>query len=64
MAQIRDNAREQSTSIEHVNHAVHEMEAVTQQNRVMVEGAAATSGSLREQVQRLISVVQVFRLSA
>lgn len=64
MAQIRDNARDQSASIEHVNHTVHEMEAVTQRNRIMVEEAAATSASLSDEVKRLVSVVHVFRLAA
>ncbi len=62
MAEIREAAREQSSAIEHVNHAVLEMEAVTQQNTAMVEEASATSATLSEQVQRLISVVRVFKI--
>lgn len=63
MAEIREAAREQSSAIEHVNHAVLEMEAVTQQNTAMVEEASATSATLSEQVQRLVSVVRVFKIS-
>jgi len=63
MAEIRATAREQSSAIEHVNHAVLEMEAVTQQNTSMVEEAAAISATLGEQVRRLVSVVGIFRLT-
>ena len=63
MAEIREDAREQSAAIEHVNQAVLEMEAVTQKNTAMVEEAMVISRTLTEQVSRLVSVVLVFKLA-
>src|SRR5450830_35280 len=63
MAQIRAATREQSTSIEHVNQAVLEIETLTQQNVAMVEQAAHSSLTLNQQVQRLVGVVHVFKLT-
>jgi methyl-accepting chemotaxis protein len=64
MAEIRAAAREQSSAIEQVNRAVLEIEAVTQQNTSMVEEASATSATLSEQVRRLVSAVEMFRLTS
>ncbi len=63
MAKIRETARDQSLAIEHVNHAVLAIEAVTQKNIAMVEEASGTSAALSAQVQGLISVVRVFRVA-
>jgi methyl-accepting chemotaxis protein len=64
MAEIRAAAREQSSAIEHVNQAVLEIEAVTHQNRSMVEEASAISATLSEQVRRLVSVIGIFKLTS
>lgn len=60
MAEICAAAREQISVIEHVNQAVLEIEAVTQQNSSMVEEASAISATLSEQVRRLVSVIGIF----
>jgi|SRR5450830_89478 len=64
MTEIRAAAREQSSAIEHVNRAVLEIEAVTQQNTSMVEEASATSATLSEQVRRLVGAVEMFRFTS
>ena len=64
MAEIRAAAREQSSAIAHVNQAVLEIEAVTQQNSSMVEEASVISATLSEQVRRLVSVIGRFKLTS
>jgi methyl-accepting chemotaxis protein len=63
MAAISDASREQSTGIGHVNQAITEMDAVTQQNAALVEQAAAAAGSMQEQASYLTGCVGVFRLA-
>jgi methyl-accepting chemotaxis protein len=55
---------EQSRGIEEVNHAVAQMDQVTQQNAALVEQAAAAAGSLEEQARHLAQAVSVFKLDA
>jgi methyl-accepting chemotaxis protein len=64
MAAISDASREQSTGIGHVNQAITEMDAVTQQNAALVEQAAAAAGSMQDQASHLTSCVGVFRLAS
>jgi len=63
MAAISDASREQSIGIGHVNEAITEMDAVTQQNAALVEQAAAAAGSMRDQAGHLTHCVGLFRLS-
>ena len=62
MAAISDASREQSICIGHVNQAITEMDAVTQQNAALVEQAAAAAESLQEHAQALAQSVKVFHL--
>ncbi len=62
MAAITDASSEQSTGIGHVNMAITEMDAVTQQNAALVEQAAAAAGSMQEQAGNLAELVSRFRL--
>ncbi|WP_157264286.1 hypothetical protein [Azohydromonas aeria] len=55
-------ASEQRDGIGHVNGAVSSLDQVTQQNAALVEDSAAAAESLRQQAQRLMHVVSVFRL--
>jgi len=63
MAAISDASREQSTGIGHVNQAITEMDAVTQQNAALVEQAAAAAGSMQDQASHLTHCVGVFQLA-
>jgi uncharacterized phage infection (PIP) family protein YhgE len=62
MAEITAASQEQSQGIEHVNHAITQMDEVTQQNAALVEEAAAAAESLSEQSAALESRVAMFRI--
>ncbi|ALU90797.1 methyl-accepting chemotaxis protein [Herbaspirillum rubrisubalbicans] len=51
---------EQSKGIDEINHAIAQMDQVTQQNAALVEQAAAASQSLQAQARKLSGVVEVF----
>ena len=52
---------EQSQGVSQVGEAVTQMDQATQQNAALVEQSAAAADSLREQAQRLVQAVAVFR---
>ncbi|MFZ6847527.1 methyl-accepting chemotaxis protein [Undibacterium sp. RuRC25W] len=62
IAEITAASQEQSVGIEEVNHAIIEMDGVTQQNAALVEEAAAAAQSLQDQAAELARVVSVFKL--
>jgi methyl-accepting chemotaxis protein len=64
IAGITSASQEQSAGIEQVNHAITQMDQVTQQNAALVEQAAAAAGSLKHQADSLVRAVEVFRLAA
>ncbi len=62
VGEITAATAEQSQGIGEVNQAVTNLDQMTQQNAALVEQSAAAAESLREQAQRLASVVAHFRL--
>ncbi|QNB09495.1 HAMP domain-containing protein [Herbaspirillum frisingense] len=64
VAEISAASHEQSDGIEQINHAIVQMDEVTQQNAALVEQAAAAAQSLQEQSVRLSETVGVFKLSS
>jgi methyl-accepting chemotaxis protein len=62
MGEISSASREQEAGITQINHAITEMDSVTQQNAALVEEAAGAAGSLQEQAGRLAEMVAVFRV--
>ena len=62
MSEIAVASKEQSAGIEHVNHAIIEMDDVTQQNAALVEQAAAAAQSMLDQATVLAEVVNTFKL--
>jgi methyl-accepting chemotaxis protein len=62
MAEINAASREQSLGIDQINHAVTQMDEVTQQNAALVEEAAAAAESMQEQADQLAQAVSVFRV--
>ncbi|MBI3229328.1 MAG: HAMP domain-containing protein [Burkholderiales bacterium] len=62
MGHISSASKEQTAGIEQINLAITQMDQVTQQNAALVEEAAASSASLREQANKLTQSVNVFRL--
>lgn len=63
IAAIASASNEQKTGISHVNVAITEMDAVTQQNAALVEEAAAAASSLRDQALAMAAMVSSFKLS-
>ncbi|PRX27789.1 methyl-accepting chemotaxis protein-1 (serine sensor receptor) [Paraburkholderia sp. BL18I3N2] len=64
MGEIAAASTEQSRGIEQVNHAITQMDEVTQQNAALVEEAAAASKSLEDQGRQLNKAISFFRLDA
>ncbi|MFL9915279.1 methyl-accepting chemotaxis protein [Paraburkholderia fungorum] len=62
MNEIRVASDQQSAGIEEANHAIAQMDVVTQQNAALVEQAAAAAASLEEQAGRLEHAVAAFRV--
>ena len=62
MHDITQASLEQTAGIEQVNQAVIQMDQMTQQNAVMVEEAATSSGNLRHQAEALRGLIESFKL--
>jgi len=62
MGEITAASQEQSSGIEEVNHAIAQMDEMTQQNAALVEQAAAAAESMQEQAAALAQAVAVFKL--
>jgi methyl-accepting chemotaxis protein len=62
IGEISTASADQSMGIGGVNDTVHEIDQMTQQNAALVEQSAAAAESLREQAERLASVVRQFKL--
>ncbi len=62
IGEISSAAGEQSHGIGQINTAVARLDGMTQQNASLVEQSAAAAESLKDQAQRLSSVVGAFRL--
>ncbi|MBX9459294.1 MAG: methyl-accepting chemotaxis protein [Rhizobium sp.] len=62
MDAIAVSAREQSTGLTEVNHAVNSMDQTTQQNAAMVEQSTAASATLASEAQKLKELVNQFKL--
>ncbi len=63
MGDISSASAEQSSGITQVNDAVMQMDGVTQQNAALVEEAAAATGSLEQQGEKLMQALAVFKLT-
>ena len=62
MSEITAASQEQSAGIEQVNHAITQMDEMTQQNAALVEQAAAAAQSMRDQAGTLSRAVDVFKV--
>jgi methyl-accepting chemotaxis protein len=62
IGEISSSAQEQTSGIGQINHAITELDRVTQQNAALVEQAAAAAESLNQQAGRMVEVVSVFKL--
>jgi methyl-accepting chemotaxis protein len=64
MGEISMASQEQEAGIAQINHAITEMDTVTQQNAALVEQAAAAAEAQQDQAQQLSQLVGVFKLDA
>jgi methyl-accepting chemotaxis protein len=64
ISEIMVAGEEQSEGINQINHAIAQMDEVTQQNAALVEEAAAAAGSLQEQAATLEELVSTFKVDA
>ncbi|HEX5341188.1 MAG TPA: methyl-accepting chemotaxis protein [Duganella sp.] len=64
MSEISTANHEQEAGIEQINHAIAEMDTVTQQNAALVEEAAAAAEAQQDQAQQLVQLVGVFKLAS
>jgi methyl-accepting chemotaxis protein len=64
VANIASSSEEQARGLVEVNHAVGEMDQVTQQNAAMVEQSTAASHALMQEMERLIELMGRFRFGA
>ncbi|MGE0805447.1 MAG: methyl-accepting chemotaxis protein [Burkholderiaceae bacterium] len=62
LGQIAVGAREQSSGVNQIGLAVHELDQMTQQNAAMVEQAAAAAAAMKRQAEVLADEVSRFRL--
>ncbi len=60
MSEISVATDEQSKGISHVNEAIVQIDAVTQQNTVLVQQAVSAASALEEQTRRLTETVAFF----
>jgi len=63
VAEISSANVAQSSGVQQVGEAVSQMDQATQQNAALVEESAAAAESLRDQAQRLVEVVSVFKVA-
>jgi methyl-accepting chemotaxis protein len=61
IGEITAASAEQSSGIGEINQAINQLDQMTQQNAALVEQSAAAAESLKEQAQRLVEAVEVFR---
>jgi methyl-accepting chemotaxis protein len=64
VGEISAASSEQSDGIAQVNTSINHLDQMTQQNAALVEQSTAAAESLRDQAQRLIEVVGVFKVGS
>jgi methyl-accepting chemotaxis protein len=60
--EIKEASHEQSIGIQDVNHAISQIDEMTQMNAALVEEAAAAAQSMQHEAAALLESVSVFRL--
>ncbi|HET9642251.1 MAG TPA: methyl-accepting chemotaxis protein [Burkholderiaceae bacterium] len=64
ISEISAATHEQTTGISQVSGAMNELDEVTQQNAALVEQSTAAAESLRQQAERLVDAVAIFKVEA
>ena len=60
IGEITASASEQRDGFSQVNHAVSNLDQMTQQNAALVEESSAAANAMSEQANRLLQVVSIF----
>jgi methyl-accepting chemotaxis protein len=60
---IATASSQQSAGIDQINQSMTNLDQMTQQNAVLVEQSTGSAASLREQAERLVDAVGVFKMS-
>ncbi len=63
IGEIASASTEQSEGVQEVNHAVTQIDQITQQNAALVEEATAAAKSLEDQAESLVRAVSIFKLA-
>ncbi|WP_317205362.1 methyl-accepting chemotaxis protein [Janthinobacterium sp.] len=63
VAEISSASQEQSSGIDQINHAIVEMDTMTQQNSALVEQASAAAQAMNDQAAGLAQIVSVFKVN-
>ncbi|ABE59340.1 methyl-accepting chemotaxis protein [Chromohalobacter israelensis] len=63
IGEISTGSQEQSSGISQVNTAVTELDTMTQQNAAMVEQSSAAADEMSHQAERLMALIDSFKLS-
>ena len=61
--QIKDAGQEQARGIAQIGEAVRLLDAATQKNAVLVDDSSSASAGMKDQVRRLLDVIQHFTLA-
>lgn len=64
VGEISNATLEQTSGLGQINHAVAQLDQVTQQNATLVEESAAAAESLKRQAELLIQAVGAFKLGS
>ena len=64
VARISESSVQQEQDIEQLNHAIAELERVTQQNAALVEQASAATLSLESQATQMTQAIALFKTTA
>jgi methyl-accepting chemotaxis protein-1 (serine sensor receptor) len=63
ICQIKDAGQEQARGIAQIGEAVRLLDAATQKNAVLVDDSSSASAGMKDQVRRLLDVIQHFTLA-
>lgn len=64
MAEIEAASREQNSGIEEVSDAMAQMDKITQQNAALAEESSGAAEAMRQNAERLVEAVSLFKTNA
>lgn len=64
ISEVANLSQNQKQSVLHINHAIAEIDSMTQQNAALIEQTASASDEMSDQAQYLISIVNKFKIDS